>query len=203
MSYRIANRLTFIHIGKTAGTSITRLIKEKYKHTFSGQQHDGWNDLPLQWRDRVFCVVRNPYQRALSYYTFAIKVLNDKSRRQRFPERVKNQLRELDRGFKHFIFNCQHMDLAKSPDKIPSHWYQTKQLDQLPNDLALIKILRMESLQAQFSELMKHEGLPHHQLPRNNVSADNTEYRKYYDDETRKEVEKHYGKDIEVLGYKF
>ena len=203
MSYRINNRITFLHISKTAGTSISHWIKDNHPFEFSNHRHDKWQDLPEAWRDNVFCVVRNPYERAVSFFTFARTVLTSKKRHHGDPKRTKQQLRELDKGFKHFIMNAGKFDIAKAPNR-PSHlWYEVPQLNWLPKDLSKITLLRMETLQRDFGEFAGKHDLKGPALPYKNVSAGRSNYRNFYDEETKAEVEKHYGEDIAKLGYEF
>ena len=203
MSYRIEDKLTFIHVPKTGGTSITRLIQSKYQHEFSGRTHDTWNDLPDHWRDNVFAVVRNPYSRVVSLWTFAKKVLMKKLDKD--PEFIQPQLDVLDLGFKHFVFECQETLWRKTREHQSDglFWTQKTQLNKLPGDLAGITLLRMENLQEQFSALMTRNGLRHHVLTKWNVSGDPGDYRRHYDPETKREVEKFFGDEIEKLGYEF
>ena len=203
MAYRINDKLTFIHISKTAGTSITHWIKDNQPHEFSQHTHDTWHDLPEAWRDNVFCVVRNPYERVVSFWTFLTVLLGSPKVKNRNPERSKRQVRELEKGFRHFVLNCKEMDFAKSPERPRQDWHQLPQLLWLPEDLTRVKILRMENLDRDFSDLMKTHGIQGPSLPRKNVSQQDRDYRQFYDEETKVEVEKYYGEDIARLGYEF
>ena len=203
MAYRINDQLTFVHISKTAGTSIAHWIEENQPHEFSKRKHDTWHDLPESWRDNVFCVVRNPYERAVSFWTFLTVLLGSPKVKNRNPERSKRQVRELEKGFRHFVFNCKEMDFAKSPERPGHEWHKFPQLLWLPEDLTRVKILRMENLDRDFSDLMKTNALQGPPLPRKNVSNQDRNYRQFYDEETKVEVEKYYGEDIVRLGYEF
>ena len=204
MGYRIDNRLTFLHISKAAGTSVTTWIKENYPHKFSGRQHDTYYDLPAEWQDNVFCVIRNPYDRAVSFWTYAIKVLEKK--KTKYPAHIKPQLEELNKGFKNYVLHCQDRSFTKKPgmqQEGVTPWTAKSQLRWLPKDLTKIKILRMETLESDFKNLMKKNGLTKGSLPKTNVSSDRDNYRDYYDPETRREVERFYRDDIERFGYLF
>ena len=66
--------------------------------------------------------------------------------------------------------------------------------------------LRFESLQEDFSKVAERLGLPgDHILPKKNVTQgrSNSDYRQYYDDETREIIATVFAPELEKLGYEF
>ena len=126
MAVRIEKRLTFIHVGKNGGTSITRLLDANFKTEHSKFKHDSYDELPESWKDNVFCVIRNPYDRLLSLYNFSIK----KYEKRKMSER----LDVLKKGFKNFV-NNEHD--KKWYGEIGG-WEKLTQSRQLPSDKSKI-----------------------------------------------------------------
>ncbi|MEW8505618.1 MAG: sulfotransferase family 2 domain-containing protein [Candidatus Thiodiazotropha sp.] len=61
-----------------------------------------------------------------------------------------------------------------------------------------------ETLNSDFNEIIQRIGVKHLQLPHKRKATDRaSDYRSYYSDELAALVEKHFRKDIEVLGYSF
>ena len=206
MAYRINNQLTFLHVSKAAGTSITDAIKENFNWEYSGREHDHYDDLPEEWRDHVFCVARNPYDRVVSFYHYAIKVMTKKMKKHP-TSKMMSQIAILNQGFKHYVMHCQNKFFAKRPGQEDkggvSAWTKKQQLNWHPQQGGSIQILRFENLQEDFTSLLKQHRLKNVELPTLNASKRDRDYRQYYDAETRAEVEKFYLKDIEQLGYTF
>ena len=86
----------FVHIPKTGGTAIKRIVGN-FKRI--GEKHGKLSDLeePEQYRDYfLFAVVRNPYQRYVSEYRFR-KMWHEKS-----PEVLRDKGVEFDWHFRSF-----------------------------------------------------------------------------------------------------
>ncbi len=62
---------------------------------------------------------------------------------------------------------------------------------------------RYENLQGDFDRACEHMGIPRVCLPHERRAVDRDDYRRYYDDDTRELVARHYAPDIERLGYSF
>jgi hypothetical protein len=62
---------------------------------------------------------------------------------------------------------------------------------------------RYENLQTDFDTACDRIGIPRIQLPHERRAVDRDDYRRYYDDESRELVARHYAPDIERLGYTF
>lgn len=208
MSVRINQKLTFIHIGKNAGTSITNLVDEKFQTQHSAGTHDTFDQTPKAWQDNCFCVIRNPYDRLLSLYNFTIqkmkKLYNDRPNKKIF---YQSQFDVLEKGFKNFVLNEAETTFYTKPVNMnrKQSWSEKTQVRFFPTnkDKKKIKILRFENLQSDWKELCEKEGLRYHKLPRNNTSRADCLYREHYSKKMIDVVEKYWSKDIELGSYEF
>jgi len=191
MAVRIEKRLTFIHVGKNGGTSITRLLDANFKTEHSKFKHDSYDELPESWKDNVFCVIRNPYDRLLSLYNFSIK----KYEKRKMSER----LDVLKKGFKNFV-NNEHD--KKWYGEIGG-WEKLTQSRQLPSDKSKIEILRLENLEHDWRSLCDKYDLTYHPIGRENSTRDDNSYRQQYDSSMILTVNEKWAEDIALGEYEF
>lgn len=129
--YTINSPLFFIHIPKNAGTTINYLgLKNGYRWTYRSENMScsAWHIPPDKNLDRPsFCVVRNPYDRIISQYSYSRskKELNDYIR-DKLTKYIKNR----------HIDDCHF---------IPQHKY-TKYITH---------VLKYENLEKEFNSLME------------------------------------------------
>lgn len=166
-------RFCFIHIPKNAGTSIYptfgKKVKTNIKHHDLFQCREMWGD-DLGF---TFVIVRNPWDRMVSYYHFMRR--SDKN-----PDK-KNM------SFEDFIMGDDWMRVAKQ---------QHEYFDEVD------MILRYENLKEDIDKLCKIIGIPKVDLKHKNKSAHN-DYRTYYNEKTKAEVQRRCKVDIQKFGYTF
>jgi len=193
------NKFIFIHIQKTAGNSITEFLKNNIpdlkpilnKHDFAIQ---GKHKLGDQWDDYFkFAFVRNPWDRLVSWYS----MIKDKNQKNKFGKYVT----ENSSNFEEFIKNCT--DIIQDNDGIKSAEFN--QLDYLIDEngnIIVDFIGRFENLEEDFNKIIKKLNMPELKLPILN-SSKHEDYKKYYNEETKKIIEKRFKKDIDFFKYKF
>jgi hypothetical protein len=211
MLLSLEKNFLFIHIPKTAGSSVTRAlapwcvkpqrtqwrrllshlpVPEKPQNAFL-RQHDkaSWakHKLPAEIYDSAykFAVVRNPFELAVSSYYF---------RRKHLSGRRRNRARVLD--FKTFLRYLERKNRFVRVD-------QTSWISDRHGNLIIDEVLRFETLAEQFNALVERLGLPGEvKLPRTNVNAP-YDYRAVYDDEAKSIVRRLFFRDFERFGYEF
>jgi hypothetical protein len=205
MALRIKNTATFIHITKNAGTSVTRAVRASRGWSQTPYQHDTWHDLPVAWRDRVFAIVRNPWDRCLSLYNFLVMKSRDRAGWKSTSMRRVNreQLALLDRGFPHFVDQLQQWPFRKDEGRQAYLWPMDTQHRFLPRDTDSVRLLRFENLAHDWQSLVRDWELDLAPLEWHNRSREQRGYREHYDSHTRGVVGRMFREDVDRLGYEF
>ena len=164
------HKFIFIHIPKNGGTSIRnsfdingydkRVARKKYPHdgTMEIRDYCGeevWNTF------YKFAVVRNPYDRLVSYYHF------HKSPQYKYPARAQ------ELSFKDWV-------MKGLDDKITRTQFNYFAMSQ-------DKTIRFENLQEGFNEVCTDIGIESYELPHYNKS-EHEPFESYYDDELKEIV---------------
>lgn len=171
----------FIHQRKVAGTAIIQAFgltpKQPDWHIFNdGTQSPGWDKRPSYF---VFSAVRNPFDRLVSGWQYL---------------RATNKQSLLD------------VLLDPPADGAPYRHLTRPQVAILRNPIGQLvtdNLIRFERCQEDFDSICDRIGKPRQQLPRVNVGRRHTDYRCYFDDDTRKLAEAMFRDDLETFGYSF
>lgn len=178
----------FIHIPKTAGTAVKHWLCNVDDVVMCGEDRitpttiqakrlhkRGWLSEPSE----KFTIVRNPYERCVSAYTYLIK------ENHRVPS---------DISFEDFIKKYVY-DRANTTDTWrPQIWWLLSKKGQLSID----KIIRYENLEKELQEYFNH----YRPLPEKNKTTFKN-YKTYYTKELKSLVYNYYKKDFEYLNYHF
>ena len=228
----------FVHITKTGGTSIRRSIKNSWrgghitaqyiwdtqtdgKHLYlppEGLQYGGTYSTP--WGTTIpnfnkiptsLSIVRNPYDRLVSTYSYLKK--GD-------PEKAVNK--SFDIWFEYYLGeNSKHLNALltlnelsttsqiqkfKSPSNeinvgwmffLPQYYHLT-----FNGKIVIKEILRFENLKEDFNKFILKYNLELVDLPHEN-STDHDHYSTYFNDKQIEIVKQVYKKDFDIFGYKF
>jgi len=179
----------FVHINKTAGTSIGNAIGLPVKHHQTAREviasigRDKWNTA------YKFTLVRNPWDKVVSHYEY---------------RRKRNKTEVATRG----ISFAEWVKKTYGPDKDPFYYNNPKafqaQVEWLKNDDGKIDIDfigKFETINKDFEQIKTRIGLEA-ELPHLNASK-RAGYQSYYDAETREIVANWFREDIEAFGYQF
>ena len=129
-----------------------------------------------------FAFVRNPWERLVSEYEFILKSQTHGRHAQ---------VKKLG-GFKQFI----HMQIPRRDA------YQVNMLCDRQGTLLMDFIGKMENLESDWQTVCDRIGIPVQKLPRKKFIK-REHFSKYYNDETRQLVARHWAREIELFDYSF
>ena len=169
-------QILFVHIPKNAGSSISAWLDDYGAQHVDNIRHSSLQDSKLDLsKFYTFCVVRNPWDRMISLYSYALKVSNQQP--------------------------IEFIDWLKKNYKFSKHWYSisTPQVDWIKTEPNLI--IKYENLEKDFKYIQQKLN-SQKPLPVINVSK-RQHYSLYYDNWSRDFVADLYAKDIEKFNYNF
>lgn len=192
------HRCLFVHIPKTAGTSI-----EEALGGLAGLRLGPGKVVPRGTQDHRtimelrramppgafaqyfrFSFVRNPWARVASWYK---NVVNDPNHRAQFGVREACPFPE---------FLEQQAEIFGMQPQL--HWLREKD-GSIPLDF----IGRFERLEEDFARVCNRLGIPDSSLPHLTRQRDRRPYSAIYDETTRRIVADRYGEEIAMFGYRF
>ena len=189
------HKVIFIHIPKTAGTSILSVLAGKGKIR---RDHTPWNVYSSinRWRFAryfKFTFVRNPYDRAVSTYEYLAKGGNG------MDDMVfKTYFEEHGIDFDRFVL--EYLDC----DKLLQHELFRPQyvyIYDFHENLKVDYVGRFETIEKDYAALSEKIGLAQ-ELPKKNMSNRSRSYREYYKNpKVAARILELYGKDFDLLGY--
>lgn len=177
----------FVHINKTAGTSITKALDIPFGHYTARDKifqlgRSGWD------RRISFAVVRNPWDKVVSHYHY--RLITNKTGLAThpipFPDWVRRVYRDRDpRYLNKPKFFMPQLDWMKSAE----------------GEVVVNEVLRFESLSDDFDRLCQKIGrearLPHVK------KSSRIDFRTYYDDDAAALIGQAFAPDLEAFGYRF
>jgi hypothetical protein len=221
MVYNAKYNFLFVHIQKTAGTSITKALLEIPSSQFIAPAHLRLKDITfLKKKPFIFAVIRNPWDRLISWHEMIIRkgIHNDFSRYILSSISLKpNHI-----NFSEFIRKINVIDEKSLSElgqsligseneefKIAERYLKSiafNQADYLTDaeDLNNFnKVLRFENLEKDWADLVMQLKLPIRlSLTFENINPTPVDYSKYYSSSKDiKWVEELYYKDIQLFGY--
>jgi len=179
----------FVHINKTAGTSILSALQIEEKHHFTALQTIAMVGYPAWQRAFKFSFVRNPWAKIVSHYKYRVKT------------------NQTGLGDGHLDFNAW-VNKTIGPDRDSNYYDNPRmfqpQCDWLKDEDGTIwmnYIGRFENLEEDFSEIAGFIGISK-KLPHLNPTQ-KTDYRAYYNDATAEMVAQWCAEDIQRFRYQF
>lgn len=209
------HKFLFIHIQRTGGSSLRKVLTEAFSDTesFLGS-HDhavcAKPHLGSSWSNYYkIAFVRNPWERIFSWYTMITQTQQGNIatwyKKDVLGEKPRNRLWEYvfnhSTNFEEFLLNCT--DVIDDVDGRKSFAYN--QLDYLTDEqgnLLVDFIGRHENYTQDAHILFQHLGLGQIQLPHVWPSKHH-HYSQYYTEKTANLVAKRFAKDIAFFGYQF
>lgn len=193
IKYLCTKKYLFVHINKTAGTSIEQHIGQPFSHITASELQAQLGSY-LYNRKYSFAVVRNPFDRVSSHYHHRLRMKNQNILKYNlsFCEWVHRAYSERDPRF-------YDIPLMFKPC---FHW-----LSDGKDNICVKKILRFESISEDFQQLV--DSVPAFSnvgrvLPKVKKSANcSLAYRDLYDDNTVQVISDVFSDDIKHFGYSF
>ena len=197
-----SKKFIFIHIPKTAGNAVQKILmpysndRIYRKHYLKGELNDfeieselgeckkhEWIGAYIQNPQSLlehpiedyykFCVVRNPWERMVSFYCWSTP---------RASQRIDK---------KHFL----EVGLGRN---MPSMWNYIS----YNNSNQMDYVIRYENLEGSLKEVCHKIGIPFEGLKVTNASK-HPHYSEFYNDESLEKIQELYKEDIEYFGYEF
>lgn len=165
--------LKFIHIPKTAGTSICTAIGQRAGHHFEKYHEDAY----------VFSCIRNPYDRAVSIYYF----LKDKA-----PHYKSQVMAEGE------TVNTYWQDRVSQNTRLRFIQSQAAWIEHIER---IDKFIRFETLTDDWAEMQKTYDLPDLQHNNVNTSRPSISWQDELTDETIAKIGELFADDFERFGY--
>ncbi len=212
-------KLIFVHIQKTGGDTVSRLLSDSVPDVFRFKAKHGFavdaaKDLEY-WNEYFkFAFVRNPWDRLVSWYSMirdAEKIrwhqaLANQRNRSHLRQTRENKLWRyvLDNSstFEEFVLNCTD-EIEVARDVYYSFTYN--QLDYVTDnkDNLLVDFVgRFENLGSDLLKVYDELDIDLKSIPHENRSV-RGHYSSFYTPETKMIVEERFKRDIEYFGYEF
>lgn len=182
-------RAIFVHIPKTGGSSIRRLLGlalGDYSHPTAREYETAY---PEAWREYFkFAVVRNPWDRFVSAYFYNLSIAD------RIPNRIRRRIKRHGDDFGGFV-----RKFGRQPEFLLTSSVAFRLQSEWADGLDLVG--RFEELPMFAEDLARRFALST-SLERHNASERGS-YQRYYDDETAALVGELYAEDVAKFGYRF
>lgn len=186
-TYNLEDRVVFIHINKTGGSSVKNALKLPRGHRTALEEIQ--NIGREEWDKRfTFAFVRNPWEKVVSHYHFRVKT-------------NRTNLAEKKISFKKWVkltYGEQDPHYYNNPKMFQP---QIKWVSDEQGNILVDQIYRFEKLNEHFDELCRQLNIKA-KLPYLKKSK-HVHYSTYYDDESRQIIEEWFAEDIEKFEYTF
>ena len=185
-----ATKMNFIHIPKNAGTSVLRWIGETYLkfHDYKSCHYSASKMAELHPDAKMsFAIVRNPWDRMVSMYRYAIE--RSDLTNQRYNKKITNKEPTFEEFVKEF----------RSYESI--YWYDPSTPQSAWLDARVDYILRYERLDSDFKIIQDLVG-NHEPLGRYNTTH-RVHYTHYYNDQLINMVGDYFSEDVDRFEYDY
>jgi hypothetical protein len=196
-----SRKVVFIHIQKTGGLTVDRLLNERIpdlrrigaRHRFASLGMDELDD----WEEYFkFAFVRNPWDRLVSWYNMVTTMPKDGNELWRY-------VHDNSSTFEEFIYNCT--DEVEIKNGV-HYSFAYNQLDYVTDDhgnLLVDFIGRLENFDNDLQEAFRRIGFELETVPHVRSGSSHQHYSTFYTADTELIVRERFKRDIEYFGYEF
>lgn len=194
MTYNPDIKAVFIHIPRTGGSSIKRILRdvggfsEEMTHADFRYVKE---KLGNEWKNYFkFSIVRNPFSRMVSWYNWLVyssKLGKDK----------RGRIVQHPGTFENFLFNYNRI---YKKDRMTGYTFKKQQVEFIGNKMDFVG--RFENLQEDFDYICKRIGMKNIKLPVRKKTEE-TDYKSYYTRKLRDYIIHTFYDDLKTFGYTF
>jgi hypothetical protein len=196
-----SRKVVFVHIQKTGGLTVDRLLHERIpdlrrvgaRHGFASLEMDELDDWDEYFK---FAFVRNPWDRLVSWYSMVTTMPRDGNELWRY-------VHENSSSFEEFVYNCTDEVEIKSG---VHYSFAYNQLDYVTDDhgnLLVDFIGRLENFDKDLQEVFRRIGFELETVPHIRAGSGHQHYSTFYTPDTELVVRERFKRDIEYFGYEF
>lgn len=193
------DKITFVHIPRTGGTSIGHWLLSNINSTYRYSYYDHPTISNMHCRSTSFTVVRNPWDRLVSIYHFIINLSSNDRAFRNISKTDRALLNQVSDRVRMLEFNdwIASLDGFVSPVNLPYTVF-SNQIEWSKNvDI----ILRFESLNQDFKIIQDLLNCSSPLIHQN--KTDHSAYQDIYNSYSKDLVYKWFKPDIDQLGYEF
>ena len=197
------HKLIFIHIPKAAGSSITNTLNQLPRDTENlspkiGKHAKAWEVRFLLgheiWDQYFsFAFVRNPWDLMVSSYHWWLQKAVNMPQYSKHVRRIQNM-----GSFYEFMHSVYGQKMINERHGGLYDWISDPKTGELLVDF----VGKVEQIEEDWQEICKRANINAAQIGHDN-RTDRSNYREYYDDETKKIVARRFRRTIEKFGYEF
>ena len=190
--------LIFLHVPKAAGTSVSQPLYGRFLGHYTAQQIFDFDPSLLQTIPS-FGVVRNPWDRCVSAFRFARRPALDDNVTPSINAAVRDQLTHFE-SFDSFVHDWLSVHDVNALDYVfqeQSYFLMDGQNNQMVDFVGQVE--GMDQVEAWVNSKLSSPV----SFQKLNVSGEGTDYRAWYNTETKALVNKIYGRDVSNFRYEF
>jgi len=183
----LQDSFVFIHINKTGGTSIEKALKLGFEHRTALEKIE---ELGREEWDRrfSFAVVRNPWDKVVSHYSYRIKTNQTDLGRNPIP-------------FREWVIRAYGEHESFYYDQPRMFMPQLRWIADEERNILVSFVASLENLQMDWEVICRRIGVKA-TLPHVKKSV-HRPYHELYDDETKAIVAREFAEDLDAFGYDF
>ena len=195
-----SRKLVFIHIQKTGGITVDRLLNERIpdlrglvaRHGFASWGMDQLDDWDEYFK---FAFVRNPWDRLVSWYSMVTTLPREGNELRRY-------VHDNSSTFEEFIYNCTGEVKIKEGVYYSFAYNQLDYVTDEHGNVLVDFIGRLENFDKDIQEVFRRIGFELETVPHKNRSG-HQHYSTFYTPETEMIIRERFKRDIEYFGYEF